>query len=245
MIAAALVFYQPDFKSLYEQFFPSATPLPTSTKAPTPTPNWTATAQVEEAQSTVEDAASNWDIVIKDTFDDNENGWITETDDDDYALMTYEITEGKYRWDATAHQSFIGWIWPDMEPMTNFYLSVETQKVEGPDTADYGVLLREDEDSNFYYFGIRDSGSYALYIFFEKWETLIAWTETDLIKPNEVNRITVLAEGSHFTFFINDQYLTEYSDDRISEGHAALAVELSNEGDQAVFEFDNFEVRVP
>ena len=251
LFAGVLFWYKPDPQTLIGQYFPSptpsrtSTPAPTATHTPTSTPNWTATAQIKNAQTAVENATRDWEPVIMDDFEVNNNDWLTETSESEYSIMKYEIVNGKYRWETTALQSFIGWVWPEMEPLTNFYLSVEIQQVEGPDTADYGVLLREDEESNFYYFGISQSGSYALYIFFEEWETLIDWTETDLIAPGTANRITVLADGPHFTFFINDQYLTEFTDNQISEGIIALAIELSDEGDQAIFEFDNFELRAP
>ena len=253
---AAIYYFQPDAKSLISQYFPSSTPpatstpLPTATNLPTSTPNWTATpnltatVQVESAQA-AEIEASNWEVVLTDSFDTNDNDWLAESSDDEYSFMNYEVVDGKYRWDTEAHQSFIGWVRSDMEPLTDFYLSVEIRQVEGPDTADYGVLFREDEDSNFYYFAVSEQGAYALYIYFNGWDTLIDWTNTDLIHPGEPNRITVIASGPQFIFFINDQYLTEFTDDQIPEGITALAVELSEEGDQAVFEFDNFELRKP
>ena len=241
----AIYYFQPDAKSLISQYFPSSTPPPTSTPAPTATPNWTATAQIQDALSAAEDATNNWELVLADTFDNNDNIWLAESSDDEYALINYEIVDGKYRWDATAHQSFIGWARSNTDPLTDFYLSVEITQVDAPDTADYGVLFREDEDSNFYYFAISEQGLYAFYIYFEGWDTLIDWTKTPLIIPSTPNRITVLGKGSHFTFFLNDQYLTEFTNDQIPEGLTSLAVELSDEGDQAVFEFDNFELRIP
>ena len=244
-IVAAIYYFQPDLESLKGQYFPSSTPPPTSTPIPTATPNWTATAQIQDALSAADDAATNWELVLSDTFDNNDNLWLAESSDDEYALINYEIVDGKYRWDATAHQSFIGWARSNTDPLTDFYLSVEITQVNAPDSADYGVLFREDEDSNFYYFAISEQGLYAFYIYFEGWDTLIDWTDTTLILPNSPNRITVIGEGSHFTFFINDQYLTEFTDDQIPEGLTSLAVELSDEGDQGVFEFDNFELRAP
>lgn len=263
LIAAALVFFQPDFKSLYAQYFPSptltpsSTPMatststqtptftPTATRTPTPTPNMTATAQVQNAQATVESVQTNWKVVRMDAFDSNVNNWLEDSDDDEYALMDYKIVDGKYRWEATAHKSFIGWVRSDRKSLTDFYLSVDIQQVEGPDSADYGVIFREDNNSNFYYFGISDQGAYVLYVYFEEWDTLINWTDTKLIHSGESNRITVIGEGSRFTFFINDQFLIEITDDTIPAGTTALAVELADENDRAVFEFDNFELRAP
>ena len=249
--AGAFFYLQPDVNSLYAQYFPSSTatasstPAPTATNTPAPTPNQTTTAQVENAFATAESAAGVWGVILADTFDSNDNNWLEESSDDAFALTTYEVVDGKYKWESTAHQSFIGWVRAGREPLTDFHLSVDIQQIEAPATADYGIVFREDEDSNFYYFAIADAGEYALYIFFEEWDTLIDWTETDLIKAGEANRITVLGEGSHFTFFINDQYLTELTNDQIAEGLTALAIELADENDQGTFEFDNFELRAP
>ena len=257
IIAAALVYFQPNFKSLYGQYFPSptltpsrtptSTPslTPTATQTPTPTPNMTATAQVQNAQATAENILSRWTVIRTDTFDTNANNWLEDTSDDEYSLMVYDVVDGKYRWEATAHKSFIGWVRSDRQSLTDFYLSVDIQQIEGSDTADYGVIFREDDDANFYYFGISDQGAYVLYVYFEEWDTLINWTDTNLIRPGKVNRITVIGQGSRFTFFINDQFLTEITDDTIPEGITALAVELADENEYAVFEFDNFELRTP
>jgi hypothetical protein len=251
LFAGAFFYLQPDVNSLYAQYFPSATstasstPAPTATNTPTPTPNWTATAQVENAFTAAEDAVSTWDVILADTFDSNDNNWLEESNDDDFALTDYQVVDGKYRWESTAHQSFIGWVRAGRESLTDFHLSVDIHQIDAPASADYGVVFREDDDSNFYYFAVTDAGEYALYMFFEEWDTLIDWTETNLINAGEVNRIIVLGEGSHFTFFINDQYLTEITNDLIPEGLTALAIELDNEGDQGTFEFDNFELRSP
>lgn len=205
----------------------------------------TATAQILNAQATAESVLGSWNVVHLDPFDTNEYNWLVETSEDEYASTTYEIVDGKYRWSSTAYKAFIGWVRADRTHLSDFYFSVEVQQMTGPDTADYGIVFREDDDSNFYYFGINDQSQYVLYVFFEEWETLVNFTESDLIKPGEVNRLAVIGEGSHFTFFINDQYLMEITDDKIPEGSVALAAELANENDQAVFEFDNFELRAP
>ena len=240
-IAGAFFLLKPDMQSLIDEYFPS----PTATLPPTPTSTPTPNPTIVAYQATADYAANNWNVIITDTFKNNDNNWLLESSDDEYASTNYEIVDGKYRWEATAHQAFIGWVRSDEETLKNFYLSVEARQVQGPDTADFGLIFREDKDSNFYYFGISNGGEYVLYMLHGEWSTLIDWTETELIQPGGSNRITVIGEGSHFTFFINDQYLTEFTDDTIPEGNTALAVELSEEGDQGVFEFDNFELRKP
>lgn len=65
------------------------------------------------------------------------------------------------------------------------------------------------------------------------------------MRPGAVNRLTVIEQGSHLTFFVNGQYVVETDDTRLNDGVMGPAVELVHAGDEAVFEFDNFEVRAP
>jgi hypothetical protein len=212
----------------------------------------TATAAAAQAtvtalayQTSAANAAGTGRVILQDTFDSNKNNWQVKQSDDEYALTSYEISNGNYTWDATAHKPFIGWVTASSKSVSDFYLSVEIKQTSGPDSADYGVIFREDTDSNFYYFGINDQGQYVLYLYLQDWSTLIDWTQSELIQPGEINRITMLGEGSHFILFINDQYLTDITDDSIKAGTTALAVELAAENDHAMFQFDNFELRVP
>ena len=97
-----------------------------------------------------------------------------------------------------------------------------------------------------YYFAIREYRWYSFSVLDNnEWTTLIDWTENSAIRHGEVNRLTVLAEGSHFVFFINDQYVGEADDSRLSRGRAGVAIELYNAGDKATFEFDNFKLLAP
>ena len=57
--------------------------------------------------------------------------------------------------------------------------------------------------------------------------------------------MTVLGEGSHFRLYINDQYVGEAEDDHLAEGEVGLTITLYNAGDEAIYEFDRFEVRAP
>lgn len=264
LFAAALFFFKPNVQTLVGQYFPSATATftntptvtPSATPSPTvtasPTLDVTATAIALQAtdtavayQTSVANAAITGRSILKEAFDSNKNNWQVEKTDDDYALTTYKIADGNYTWDVTAHQPLISWVTANTNAVSDFYVTIEIKQASGPDSADYGVVFREDANSNFYYFGINEQGQYALYLYNQDWSTLIDWTQSDFIQPDEFNKITVLAEGSHFTFFINNQYLTEITDDSIKSGTVALAVELATESDQAVFQFDNIELRTP
>ena len=65
------------------------------------------------------------------------------------------------------------------------------------------------------------------------------------IRPDDVNLLTVVSAGSHFLFFINGQPVGEVKDSELERGFAGVAIGLRKAGDQAVFEFDNFEIWAP
>jgi len=153
--------------------------------------------------------------------------------------------DGKYRFQVSALDGFVWRLDPDMTSLSDFHLSAEARRVSGPIDAPYGVSFRDD-DSNYYYFKISDDGNFRVALYYNgKWETVISWTTTSTIHPGEANRLAVRGEGSHLTFYINGAQVGEADDSRVGAGTAGVALELNDPGDEAIFEFDNFEVRAP
>lgn len=209
----------------------------------TPGPNLTA----EASQATAVSAAGQWQISISDTFEDNrDHRWYVGTDDNQYLKIAYEVKDGKYRWDATAHQGFIQSIDISDKAFTNFYVTVEAQATGIAGISDYGILFREDGINNYYYFGVSNGGEFIVLLFNQgKWSNLLGPTASPLIRTEGANRLAVMGDESHFTFFINDRYVGEMTDNHIAEGRIGLATQLYEVNDQSIFEFDNVEIRTP
>ena len=212
----------------------------------------TATAQAQAA-ATVEagmDAtlleASHWPTILYDDFSADVNDWPSGEYSDELVEGNRQFTDSQYHWEATAFGGVVWWSIPEVSPVSDLYLTVEARRVSGNTDSQYGLLFRRADRDNYYIFRIRDDGDYQFRTRYEgEWHTLISWTESGTIQPGEVNRLTVVAEGSHFTFYINDQYVDEYDDDRLSSGTSGLLLGLNKEGDTVVFEFDDFELRAP
>jgi len=191
-------------------------------------------------------ARSEWPLVVSDDFSKPAHDWETGEEDDRFTTGSLRIADGKYRWDLKANDGFIWWSRSrNNTSATDFYAAVEAQQLTGPDSADYGLVFRWDR-GNFYYFQVSKAGKFALSLYyFEKWSTLVSWTETSAIRPGEENRLAVSGEGPDFTFYINGQRVGEADDDRLPGGTVGVAIELNQAGDKATFEFDNFEWRAP
>jgi tRNA A-37 threonylcarbamoyl transferase component Bud32 len=212
----------------------------------------TATAQAEAtaAAVTVVDeplaTASSWPVVFSEPFGSNANDWPTGNYDDELLAGNREIVDGKYQWEASALDGVIWWSIPDVVSVSDFYLAVNAQRISGVADGQYGVVFRRADRDNYGLFKIEDSQYYKFSVRYEgEWDTIVDWTESSAIHPVGVNRLTVIAQGSHFTFYINDQYVGEADDDRLNVGIAGLAIELLDASDAANFEFDDFEIRAP
>ena len=204
------------------------------------------TSTAQAARDTT-DARSEWPLVLYDSFDSNRNAWPTDEYDDESGARSRLLDNGKYRWDVTAKESVLWQSIPDVESVSDFHLTVDVVQTTGPENSDYGVQLRLSEDgSSFYLFAIGDNRNFAFFLWQNgEWNYLMGWTETPAIKPGEVNKLTVSAQGPHFTLFINDVFVGEIEDGQLSKGKVGLWVEIRNVGDQAIIEFDDFELRAP
>ena len=192
---------------------------------------------------------SRWPLILHDGFSTAGNGWSTGDYSDELVEGNRTISNDKYRWQVTALGGVVWWSIPDLpdvDTVSDLYLTVEGQQTSGDTDVQYGLVFRRVDRDNYYIFRIRGDGEYQLRVRYEgEWDTLISWTASPLILPGQVNRLTVVAEGADFDFYVNGQLLDEYSDSKLSEGKVALVVGLDDEGDTGTIEFDNFEVRSP
>ncbi len=63
--------------------------------------------------------ASDWPLVVLDTFNNNENEWTDGEIDDEYAAIQVS-TNGVYKWEATAKQGFTWRVWQKSDATSDF-----------------------------------------------------------------------------------------------------------------------------
>jgi hypothetical protein len=230
------------------------TPLPTrtatSTPVPTPTPNLAATQVALEATASAMDAlaaigaAREWPVLVWDSFDDNHNDWMVGKIDDEFSIMTLEIA-GWYRWEIYARQGFVWRVWPQADPVSDFYLAVEVQNLSDNLAARYGLVFWSDE-STYYYIEVQDSGLFLVsYYDGTSWNHLIDYTSSSAILAGQVNHLEAVMVDETFYLLINNVLVGEASAFSAAEGQAGVALGLSEEGDQSIIAFDNFVLRAP
>jgi serine/threonine protein kinase len=189
--------------------------------------------------------AQNWSIILEDSFD-RDNDWCSGLVDNDYIYGTIETSGGKFIWEMTALQGFFWFCRNQNFPQpTNFFSSADFQLISGSETSRYGLVFRAQDGDNFIVFEVDDSGWFQISLQIEgRWETLVDWTESQAVKPDRLNTLAVIGENTHYTLFINGDYVGEFVEDRLRNGLGGVSMSL-NEGETAIIHFDNLTVRSP
>jgi|GEM_PF-3249764 len=214
------------------------TPIPTSTITPTliPTPTITPTP-----------IYGTWKPVVKDNFDNNDNGWTTGPQEDEYGSATLSILRSKYDWNMTA-KTKVGWNFWVSSPFasqSNCYVAVDIRLVKGSTNNEYGLFLRANEKGMYFFTVNENKKEFYFWIYYDnQWKQLLDSVYSDQIRSGETNTLAVKAEGDLFSLFINGSFVGETHDDTISIGGFGLRVMMGDKGEND-YEFDNFEIRAP
>ncbi len=217
---------------------PSPVPIATATQTPLPTSTSTQTYVAESA-------FSQWRVAISDPFDQNFYRWPAGSDNTEFGASRESIVGGKYLWDISAKRDMVHWAFPSIPTKPDVAVTLDAKLDRGPLETRYGLFLRFLDPDNFYFFAVSDQRSFSFQMFYRgEWKVLIDQAESSAIRPGQVNTLMVLAQGSHFTFQINGQYVGETVDGRLESGRTGIAVGLP-QGGRAIVEFDNFNVRTP
>jgi len=122
----------------------------------------------------------------------------------------------------------------------DFIMEVDASKEAGPDGIDYGLILRQVDDSNYYRFRITADGGFG----FDKLQNgvfseIIPLNRSDAVHAgNADNHIKVECNGSMFEFYVNGSKVGEALDSSFAYGMVGLEVGGHSAG-KAVVSFDN------
>lgn len=189
----------------------------------------------------------DWPVVLCETFDDNNFGWIVESQDNPYARYSIDVEGGKYALSYTAkgfasfQRSALTWF--DVASADDFALSITTLMNSDFQNSSWGVAFRGDEDS-FFLFSINNDNTYIFEIYENGgWIPLITKRTYDGIRANEENKLTVIAEGGDFTFYINDELVNTFSGGLL-QGSQIFLVVSAGEGVTTDYSFDDVVMQV-
>jgi hypothetical protein len=188
----------------------------------------------------------NWKLAIIDSFTENNQGWQTGEFEEKLVLGNLRIGDNRYAWHWKAKKDYAvvsttlpGRIFSDFALRLDF-------RIGGTGLSpDCGVTFREVDSNNYYGFTV-DSERYCnIYALQNGRRTTFFEDDITCLVPDSFRVITVIAERNHFTFYVNDQFISEIDDNRFGQGSIGLITSLDFAGDEAMVEFYRFELHVP
>ncbi len=184
-------------------------------------------------------------VLYQDDFAADMGNWVLESDLD--ASASY--ADGQLQLDIT-FPNLIAWAELVDHKFEDFVLEVDATQLGGPDDNSYGIIFRMENPSAYYRFDISGDGHY-LVIRRDKegggqWVTITGdWLPSEAIhKGASTNKIKIVAQGSHFTFYVNGQQVAEADDDTYRSGAIGLNAGSFHESGVKIG-FDNLTIKKP
>jgi hypothetical protein len=234
----------------------TATPLLSSTSTTTPFPSPTLTSvptlTVEEQSTEIlKSATQSWKLKILDTFDSNNYSWpVGERPTSDQEDLAKVSINGKYYVDIQTGDGGSWWLLSKIQTPSEFYFTANARRT----SVQSGCImsLTWSTMNGHYLFEIYDKEkNYRLEVYDRNidendgWRDVIPKTTTNLILPQEVNRLSVINDGTYIWLYINDHYIDRAENEYVSSGDLGFFVSVCQENSQVTFEFDNLELRSP
>ncbi|MEM7346942.1 MAG: family 16 glycoside hydrolase [Chloroflexota bacterium] len=164
----------------------------------------------------------NWDVY---SDNDHDKGY----DDDQYFIL---VNVEEYTFWSVGDNNY-----------DDYILEIDTEQLGGSDDNDYGVILRFQDDANFYSFEISGDGFYTFtkYVDNDIFD-IIPWQESSVIRQGDSkNSLRVEVVGSEFTFYINDELVDSAIDSEFETGQIGLVAGTYTESGTRIA-FDNLRV---
>jgi hypothetical protein len=185
-------------------------------------------------------------FVLKDDFSDPASGWDRKNSSDyilDYVKGGYRIFIGK--------ESGGELVWVK-DGYSNVSVEVDAKKIAGPDDAWFGVTCRMKDGAGGYAFEVSMSGDYEIdkYTFTPSGDQKAVLTSgtlnPNLLKLADYNHIRAACDRNTFSFFVNEQFISQTSDSSFTAGGVGLISLTGSSGQSGVDHlYSNFVVKGP
>ncbi|MCC6500151.1 MAG: serine/threonine protein kinase [Anaerolineales bacterium] len=179
-------------------------------------------------------------VIFADDFTDPNSGW-----------PTLETSQAKYGYESDGYHiavfepNFAPWAKTNRQD-EDINISVEARPVTQNVNGFFGLLCRIDDNQNFYYFVVQNSGQYAIGKFQDGvFHPLEGWNASNAIRQgNQTNRLQADCLGSVLRFYVNDVLVGEVNDVDFNSGYSGL---IASALDSQAFEvvFNNFQIAEP
>jgi hypothetical protein len=207
---------------------PVVTPSPTITPRPTPSPTPTPTPTIADQSNPYYSSMGNLTLDDPMTTGSSKGDWQNFSKNDAGETCTYE-NDGYHVIEPNANTYLPCHAYNNNASYSNFTFEVQMIILKG---GCGGISLRDGSAGHAYYFGVCQDGNVS----FQRYDGLdsvqtIYQSNTSALHTglNQSNTIAVVANGSHFDLYINQQHIASGPDDKYSSGAFGVSANSNSE----------------
>jgi hypothetical protein len=207
-------------------FLNTPTLTPTATQTPTPT-------------------AEPWQIHYTDTFETNQWGWPEKIDTifEGCGTESMYIDNNSLLWKIDANSDCTWSEYPSFAQMKEFDFSLDAEQLPNSSNGDNGLAFASTDFSYQLFFKVDSYNStFVVESLQSDWKPIIPWTHSSAINGSGVNRLRMIKQDNHFTFYINGVEVGNANDSTISSGIIGVSMGAYNPGESVSNSFDNLEL---
>lgn len=133
-------------------------------------------------------------------FSDNSAGWGTGATSE----VSRQIKNGYYEFETFLDSYYSTYIWKEIDTQRDFEIETQIMFVSGKNNFENCILWGGD-DKRSYRFGITGSGYYTIYKLAPQVVDFVDYTQSDLVKKSNYNKLTIRKLGGNYNFLLNDK----------------------------------------
>jgi hypothetical protein len=194
-----------------------ATAIPTQTPTPAPT--------TSESYSAMGQPIEGYRLVVDEKFTQatSEVEWFIGSD----PTYAASLVAGAYQIVLTGIDDGrdVGLSWGSIQGLVfnDYIVRARVRVVEEGLLARYGLWLHYQDDYNFVFFGLENSGRYRIARFRNGYTELVPWaTSSAILLDNQTNELEIRIEGNDYTLSVNGIRLAKTSDSAYKRGRIAF-----------------------
>jgi hypothetical protein len=188
-----------------------------------------------------------WETSMVEGFNNNNLKWPVGKETDEYGNSDIRIEDSQLLVDlSTTRGVFFHPTPASRYSLTDFYLTVDAQQLQGIPFDGFGLFLRAD-GAVIHYFHINEYGHIILQQFSsdKQWSEPLYSQYSIPIRNTEMNKLTIIDSETQTVFCVNDTIAFDLDSIGYVFGNFGVALSLSGEEQNASFAFDNFKLFAP
>jgi len=150
--------------------------------------------------------------------------------------------KNKAYWIELSRKNVFAWVIDNYFKYSDFVITSEIMFDEHNGHSAVGFVFRYIDNENFYTFLIAKNGTFRFDVLFNGNPThLIEWTSSPFIQRDR-NELMIVARGSHFSFYVDNEWIAELQDDTLNMGKFGFAAQNYNQNAKALFKINNLDI---